>query len=199
MKEKLVLKIRKFLEVKKLEFRMRPGRWSEKGFLGSHEKLMDVIRDDTATLKRLGVTHDQIADKIEELLKAGIEWDSAGALKLLKVLEELEKGREGCRVRRLSLHDIPVIIGHFNVKVKRYRGHQRCPWAKDQDHRCTVGSGPKYGNTDFVITNNRTGEALRGPGLIVHLIRDHHFFEGRQSPYRVDPEKAARVLELTKE
>ena len=56
-----------------------------------------------------------------------------------------------------------------------------------------------YGDIDFVITNNRTGETLKGPGLIVHLIRDHHFFEGKQSPYRVDPEKAARVLELVKE
>jgi hypothetical protein len=32
--------------------------------------------------------------------------------------------------------------------------------------------------------------------LIVHLIREHGFFEGRESPYRVDPGDLVRVLEL---
>lgn len=34
------------------------------------------------------------------------------------------------------------------------------------------------------------------PGLIVHLVRDHHFFEGKGTPYRLEPTTAARVLEL---
>lgn len=34
------------------------------------------------------------------------------------------------------------------------------------------------------------------PGLIIHLIREHHFFEGFGSPYRVDPTELARLLEL---
>jgi hypothetical protein len=28
---------------------------------------------------------------------------------------------------------------------------------------------------------------MEGPGLIIHLIREHGFFEGLNSPYRVDP------------
>jgi hypothetical protein len=35
-----------------------------------------------------------------------------------------------------------------------------------------------------------------GPDLIVHLITEHGFFEGQESPYRVDPERLARLLEL---
>ena len=168
---------------------MRPGALSNGGFLGPKEKLMDVIREDDATLKRLGVTHEQIAENIEELLRVGIE-------------EELacwrSRERKSWRIDRS-----PAIVGHFAVIVKGYLGYQDCPWSffdrssKPWVHKpCTVGSGTRYGDIDFVITNNRTGEELRGPSLIVHLIRDHHFFEGRQSPYRVDPEKAARVLEL---
>ena len=41
-----------------------------------------------------------------------------------------------------------------------------------------------------------TGSDLSGPGLIVHLIRAHGFFEGFHSPSRVDPRALARVLEL---
>ena len=199
MKDKLILKIRKFLEIKKLEFRMRPGNWSEGGFLGPHERLMEVIREDDETLKRIGVTHEQIADKIEELVKAGREWYGIVGRVLIKLGDELEDWIEGFRGLRLGPSDIPFVVGNFSITVKRYRGYQLCPWAKDHDHLCTVGSGPRYGDTDFVITNNRTGEELRGPGLIVHLIRDHHFFEGKQSPYRVDPEKAARVFKLIKD
>jgi hypothetical protein len=37
------------------------------------------------------------------------------------------------------------------------------------------------------VTNRKTRAEIRGPGLVVHLIRDHHFFEGLLSPSRVDP------------
>lgn len=178
------------IPISKLERRMRPGEWSVGGFLGPHEKLMDVIREDDATLKRLGVTYEQIADKIEELLKSGIEGYRA-------YLNE-------------ELADPAVTVGHFTVKLTVYKGHQMCPWAffdpssKPPVYKpCMVGGVPRYSSrasdADFVITNKRTGEELKGPCLIVHLIRDHHFFEGKQSPYRVDPEKAARVLELIEE
>jgi hypothetical protein len=48
----------------------------------------------------------------------------------------------------------------------------------------------------FLILNRRSGESVTGPGLIVHLIREHQFFEGSESPYRLEPSKAIRVLEL---
>jgi hypothetical protein len=35
---------------------------------------------------------------------------------------------------------------------------------------------------------------LTGPTLITHLIREHGFFEGLESPYRVDPERLPRLL-----
>lgn len=47
-----------------------------------------------------------------------------------------------------------------------------------------------------MILNRKTGESFTAPALIVHLIRAHHFFEGVESPYRVDPEKVIRTLEI---
>ena len=172
---------------------MRPRAWSEKGFLGPKERLMTVIRKDEATLQRLGITHAQIADKIEELIKIGEE-------------ETLARWRARDRTS-WRIDRSPITVGQFSIIILGpYLGHQECPWSfydpstkPPRRKPCTVGSGPMYGDLDFVITNNRTGETLTGPGLIVHLIRDHHFFEGKQSPYRVDPEKAAGVLELIKD
>lgn len=61
---------------------------------------------------------------------------------------------------------------------------------------CRPGQSYRYSDLDFLVINRGTGEYMQGPGLVVHLIRDHHFFEGTGSPYRVDPETAARVLGL---
>ena len=53
-----------------------------------------------------------------------------------------------------------------------------------------------WGHFDFLILNRQTGEYVTGPGLIVHLIREHQFFEGSESPYRVEPAKAIQALGL---
>ncbi|MDC3979808.1 hypothetical protein [Polyangium jinanense] len=80
------------------------------------------------------------------------------------------------------------VIGRFRVRLRHWGGYQRCPWL------CT--SNTAWGSFDFMIENRRTGAKLEGPGLIVHLIAEHGFFEGKESPYRVDPRHAAEVLGL---
>lgn len=52
-------------QIKQLEEQLKPGRSSQQGFLGEHERLTDVIREDAATLERLGVTHEELADRLE--------------------------------------------------------------------------------------------------------------------------------------
>ena len=72
----------------------------------------------------------------------------------------------------------------FEVTTKVWRGIQKCPFDKKYD---------KYGSMDFTITNKATGNSFNGPGLIVHLLKEHDFFEGN-TPYRVEPEAAIQVL-----
>ena len=56
-----------------------------------------------------------------------------------------------------------------------------------------------WSNLDFLILNRQAGIQVTGPGLIVHLIREHHFFEGVESPYRVDPVRVSEVLQLSRQ
>jgi hypothetical protein len=49
---------------------------------------------------------------------------------------------------------------------------------------------------DWWVENLRTGQVLQGPGLIVHLMHDHHFCEGQESPYRVEPVALVELLGL---
>lgn len=80
-----------------------------------------------------------------------------------------------------------MIDNKYQVFTMGYRGLQECPWGCEYE---------RWSSFDFLILNRETGEYITGPGLIVHLIREHQFFEGKESPYRVDPTQLARVLQL---
>lgn len=155
---------------------MSPGQWAGSGFLGPNETLQEVVARDAQFLRSVGVTHEQLAKKLEELLQA------VGN-------EIVETG--GSSVRR----------GHLEASFTgAYRGAQTCPFSEKATQFGIVAgncshntASQEYGSVDFKVTNSDTGEEVSGPGLILHLIRDHHFFEGNVA-YRVDPEKLCRVL-----
>jgi hypothetical protein len=91
-------------------------------------------------------------------------------------------------LERYPEHSGSFTVGVYSVSLQVWRGFQDCPWG------CQVDVCAKLGFVDFTIINTLSEETIAGPGLITHLIRDHHFFEGKHSPYRVEPEKLARVL-----
>jgi hypothetical protein len=152
-----------------VEARMRPGAFSRTGFLGPNERLRDVIAADSETLRNLGLTYGEIASKLDALITAA----------------------------ETSPHR-PARVGALDCRVQVYQGFQMCPWAPDP-HRaqCSAGLGVRHGSIDWWIRNLETGEEMKGPGLMVHLIRDHHFFEGPMSANRVDPTQLAHLLGLS--
>jgi len=48
----------------------------------------------------------------------------------------------------------------------------------------------------LTVINIKTNESITFGVLLPHLIRNHGFFQGKQSPFRLDPEKVVKVLEL---
>lgn len=144
-----------------LEEKMRPGNLSNGGFLGTDERLDEVLKADEESVKALGLTHEQIADRLAYFVKA------AGY-----------PSREG-----------KLVDGKYLVGGVAYRGGQKCPWGD-------AGFMMPSSSIDLFVKNLSLGEQLNFPGAIVHLIREHHFYEGKQSPYRVDPKNATRVLDI---
>lgn len=143
-----------------------PGALSKGGFLGKDEDLDTIIQTDADTLQRIGTTHDEVSNTLYALL---------GYM------------HEG------YVEDIPNRFRHFTLKLERWRGWQWCPFTGCIFNATAVCP---YSDVDFIIKNNQSGERVAGPGMIWHLIGTHHFFEGKGSSYRVDPEQLARVLEL---
>lgn len=141
---------------------MRPNAWSMVGFLGTDESLRQVTIEDNETLEKLGITHAQISDRLNAIVKRGYE----------------AKDEEA------------IISGKFLIKGFYTRGWQNCPFTETTKNLCGRGS------SDYTIENIETGKKIKFPSLIIHLIKEHHFFEGRGTSYRLDPQLACEVLEI---
>ncbi len=229
-----------------IEARMRPGLWSQGGFLAQGEMLHEVIASDQETLDQVGVTHEQIAAALDRLLDTavasyqaelieaidyfGANWVATETYALNTVAKptmryDLNEVEDQLHQGRLPVETAGARNGDFQVLLQPYLGYQYCPftalcrpWSDEVlgipiqvlpteqvnvvtvetglALPCQAGQTYRYSDIDFLLINRGTGDYLAGPGLIVHLIRDHRFFEGPASPYRVDPVTAARVLGL---
>jgi hypothetical protein len=158
-------------DIAELEARMRPGALSRAGFLGPSENLRAVMAADDLAMKQAGQTFEAVAAALEVLIGAAMA--SPG-------------------------HEVTV-GGKHHIRVQQYLGFQICPWSPDPNHaQCGLGEarGLPYSSLNWHLENLRTGKAMEGPGLIVHLMYDHHFCEGPESPSRVDPIALAGVLDL---
>lgn len=95
-------------------------------------------------------------------------------------MEELsEKGRKG--------FGNPILVDEFlEVTVEGSRGTIACPFRH-------MGMYPKENVT---VVNRKTGERVFWTALNIHMIREHGFYEGKGSPFRVEPLDLIRVLEI---
>lgn len=72
----------------------------------------------------------------------------------------------------------------YIVRVSAARGKIPCPWGHP-------GLFPK---THIDLRRTDTDDRLVWTDLAIHLIREHGFYQGQGSPYRLDPETIRRVL-----
>lgn len=160
---------------------------------------------------------------MDEMVEAGMRGVPGEAVLRLGVsLDEIEE----CLHNRKQIPEKDgVILDAYHVFLQVYLGYQYCPftvlrlpWSDEvprlevirrrgvgnivyhtapTDRRlpCQSHLSYRYGNVEFLIVR-KDHQWLRGSGLMVHLIGDHRFFEGKESPFRLDPEQAARVLGL---
>lgn len=183
-----------------LEDKMRPGAYSQGGFLGAAESLDLVLAQDEQILKKLGITFKEIAGKLEQIVKVAVEKENRSRSPefqkraqyfpsgILISHENLSEHDFGYSIENLPEHDLGYSIDQYQIFISGTKGLQECPWD------CPLEN--TWGSFVFLLLNRQTGEYIVAPGLIVHLIREHHFFEGNESPYRVEPLKLAQVLGL---
>jgi len=170
------------LNIDRIEARMRPGAFSESGFLDASERLAEVVERDAAVLARLGVSHEEIADRLERLVCRRLQMENDRSTR-----EIMEHSRTHGWVRGYE-----VAQGIIAVTPLRYMGHQNCPFESQDGILCGERS-----SMDSPFYNTVNDKILVVAELALHLIRDHHFFEG-SVPYRADPQEILEVIRIGK-
>lgn len=90
-----------------------------------------------------------------------------------------EKGKDGLGTW-VDVDDI------FQVRVESVRGMLPSPW----------GEPGLYPKRNTYLRNTDTGDEIVWTALNEHLIREHGFYEGKGSPFRLEPSVLKRALGL---
>ena len=81
----------------------------------------------------------------------------------------------------------PVTVDEiYTVKVEEWRGVLTCPW----------DDAGLFRKGYVTVRNEELGEELTWTPLSIHMVREHGFYEGKGSTYRIEPEDAKRILGL---
>lgn len=102
--------------------------------------------------------------------------DEGIARRLRALTDEGEKGQG----------DPVTVEDKFVIQVHAARGKIPCPWPHPGLYR----------KTRVELTKIGTSEELAWTDLAIHLIEEHGFYQGKGSPYRLDPAELKRILEL---
>ena len=91
-----------------------------------------------------------------------------------------EEGRKG-------LGEFIHVDPHFDVKVDSVRGKLPSPF----------GGPGLYPKNNTTVVNKHLGKTVWFSDLQIHLIRDHGFYEGKGSRFRLEPKELVEVLEIS--
>lgn len=133
------------------------------------------LGNDERTLDRI------IAEDEEAFLEHGLDF-----YKVADRLEDLARqGEQGMGE--------PITIGRLLVQSGEARGMLPCPWGDGLYHKNAVSVRP----ADIPPEACTEGEdMLIYSELSIHMLRAHHFCQGRGSPFRLDAAVLKQLLEL---
>ena len=147
------------VQMNQIQERMQPGIITRDGFLGTdRRKLIDILLEDDEAVKRMDLTHWQIADRMIELRDAGMR----------------------------GLGEFINVEPHYEIRVISVRGKLPCPFGDP-------GIFPK---TNTVVRNTKLDREVTFTDMHIHLVGSHGFYEGKGSPFRLEPAELAEVLDI---
>jgi hypothetical protein len=173
--------VEKGLPLAELEKRLKPRGYSEVGFMGVDESLLNLIYEDWTVVEQSGTTHQEIAEALQE----------------------------GIASRR-----VPNPQYEIRYPMISSGGFQDCPWNCKSNYKRGNGihwirkraENEKYAlDTMIWAIDKREHPSCSNPQHIIfselhpHLIGEHYFFEGRESPYRADPRVLIEAFNLRNE
>ncbi|MGJ8454675.1 hypothetical protein ACSFC1_05150 [Pseudothermotoga sp. U03pept] len=111
----------------------------------------------------------------DELLMSRFQLDFDEVAKWMeRIMDEAAKG----------LGEPMIIEGKWEVQIYEARGFIPCPF-KDGIFRKRVVS----------VRNLQNDAKISFSDLSIHLLKRHHFLQGRGSPFRIEPEQLKKLLD----
>lgn len=147
---------------------MQPGGWNTKPMLLPGYSLESIVAEDARRLAELQVSHQTLGTKLAELLQKGSKTDWFR----------------------------PFRQGGTDVELRRRRGFITCPWAAEEFAKCAVGAGGRATANEFLVRNRKSSRSIEGFEISAHLIRDHGFFGGPNTAFRIEPDDLAELSGL---
>lgn len=131
-------------------------------FLEKRESLQNIIMSDDKYLKSINITHDQIADALENIT--------------MKCLH--------CNINNIVINKKYEIICEKCDPIT-------CPF----QNKLFYPSNIIFDNI-LTIRNIDSNEEIKFNSILIHMIRDHHFFGGKNTIYRLEPIDIIRILDM---
>lgn len=160
-------------EIEDIELKCRGSQPNGAIFLGTNETLQGVIEADLQDLAYVGVTPGEIADRLDAIAD--------------RVVKEAKQRRQS----KLPSGDMEIEDGDLIYSIQTWYGGPSCPFG------CEAGTA-----LDFFIQGKEGAphykSIVKFSGLIPHMVREHHFFEGKaaNSGHRVEPLALCLLLSL---
>lgn len=122
------------------------------------------------------------ARKISEILDDDHDLLNSMGLTHVEISQRLEAITG---LAKASLGEWFLLEGRYEVRAEEHRGMIPCPWNHSEG---------LFRKSYVMLEDRATGQRLIWSDLSIHLIREHGFYEGRGSPFRLDPEVLKQVF-----
>ncbi len=131
------------------------------------------------------LTRDGFLGYDERHLHEIIETDEFSLKALDITAEEIAERMQYFTDLAMDSYDGPIVIDEiYQVEYKTFRGKLVCPFMH--------GGGFRKGIVYF--TNLKLNFQVQWTPLNIHLIQEHHFFQGKGSKFRLEPKVLKKVL-----
>ncbi len=115
--------------------------------------------------------------------------DDGTVRRLERSHEQIAKKMEYFRSIGLpGLGEFITVDDTFDVRVDSVRGKLPSPF----------GGAGMYDKVNTTVLNKRLNREITFTDLHIHFIRDHGFYEGKNSIYRLEPHHLIEILEIEK-
>jgi len=158
----------------------KPNRYSASGFLGSDEKLQQVLKTDWKTVESFNTTHQILATHLANIISIAIDTPIIEPFKPVTVTYAPTK------------NPIP-----FNVSLMSTRGWQYDLFQPPQGKQREMKTPDKWCDDNLITNLNNNTSAKLTLGSLSYIYQ-MGFYEGggNNNSYRNDPNNLIKLLEL---